>query len=113
MSDGDRIESPEISRPPPSSHEETEALRQIPLFPMNIGSTSYFRGSKFLIIDFADRSDTSCSTDLPPNITPTVNLDKYAILQIDIDYQVKITNGLPKPRIIVKTGSRELANKKP
>jgi hypothetical protein len=34
----------------------------------------------FLIIDLAERSDTSCSTDLPPNITPTIIFDKYAIL---------------------------------
>src|SRR6266516_4656291 len=38
---------------------------------MPIGTTSYFERSMDLRIDSADRSETSCSPERPPKITPT------------------------------------------
>src|SRR5438477_9209259 len=38
---------------------------------MPIGTTSYFDRSIDVRIDSADRSDTSCSPERPPKITPT------------------------------------------
>jgi hypothetical protein len=38
---------------------------------MPIGTISYLDLSSALITDAADTSDTSCSTDRPPKITPT------------------------------------------
>src|SRR5262249_8964394 len=42
-----------------------------PSLVMAIGTISYFEMSIALITDSADRSETSCSPERPPNITPT------------------------------------------
>ena len=46
-------------------------LYQHPSLSIYIPLTIYFSLSMFFITDFADITDTSCSVDMPPNITTT------------------------------------------
>ena len=60
---GSVLPASSASASPPPSHW--------PLFAMPMGTTSYFLRSIDLRIDSADRSETSCSPERPPNNTPT------------------------------------------
>jgi hypothetical protein len=48
-------------------------INQRPSLVMPIGTTSYLALSIALMTDSADRSDTSCSPERPPKITPILS----------------------------------------
>jgi hypothetical protein len=53
----------------PGSIGEATAF-QTPSLPMRMERTVYFSGSRFLYTEAAEASETSCSAERPPNISP-------------------------------------------
>src|SRR5581483_4841851 len=73
---------------------------QAPSRVMPRGTTSYFSGSSAAMIDFAEASDTSCSPERPPKITPTrmrrleLPLANALYLRFQVDAELPLDLGL-------------------
>src|SRR5215510_8629302 len=59
-----------------SSAVASRDISQRPSLEIAIGTMSYLDGSMALITDSADRKETSCSPERPPNMTPTRSLEE-------------------------------------
>jgi len=70
------------SRPAGSIVPISEALAILPLFVIPITVISNSSGSRALITEAADVSDTSCSPDLPPKIIPNLVFRPFAIIRV-------------------------------
>src|ERR1700736_1675633 len=75
-----------------------------PSLPIPMGTGSYFSGSSARITDAAEASDTSCSPDRPPKITPMRSL---FFPLIETPLRTISIRGLPSQDFLSQPGKHE------
>src|SRR5947207_12190282 len=77
-------------------------LSQRPSLVIPIGTTSYLVLSIELMMDSADLSDTSCSPERPPKITPILSFFRNSFAPIDLNFHFPASDARPATKIVTQ-----------